>query len=285
MIFLNVDPLTIGFSPCPNDTFIFYALLHKKIQSDLDFLPFISDVEELNKKVLNAELPVSKVSFGILGKCLDDYVVLDSGCAMGRGCGPLLVSKNDISNKELKGLRIAIPGENTTAALLLKLFDPGAQNLIPMPFFEIPGAVSRGDADLGLIIHETRFTYPSFGLKCIKDLGKWWEAETGLPIPLGGIVAKRSLGSAILKKIDKAIFDSVTFSMKYPAQSLSFIKKHAQETSEEVIRRHIDLYVNDYTIKIDEKGILALRTLIRKGQERGMFKYLSCDKNHIVFQR
>ena len=282
---IHADPLHIGLSPCPNDTFIFYALLHDKVDSRVKFLPFMTDVEELNKKVLKGELPVSKVSFGMLGKYLDDYIVLNSGSAMGRGCGPLLVSKKKVSPEDMESLRIAIPGINTTAALLLKLFAPGAKNLIPMPFFEIPGSVLREEADCGVIIHETRFTYTSYGLHCIKDLGEWWESETGLPIPLGGIVAKRSLGQKLLLDIDRTIHESVSYSIKNPSQAQAFIKEHAQETSPEVIRNHIDLYVNEFTLNMGKEGKFALETLMKKATGLGIFKGCSPKAQNMVLQK
>ncbi|MEK7331839.1 MAG: 1,4-dihydroxy-6-naphthoate synthase, partial [Nitrospirota bacterium] len=194
--------LSLGYSPCPNDTFIFYALVHGKIDTgDLQFKEILLDVETLNRSAIKGELDITKVSYNAFGNLRDDYCLLRSGGALGRGCGPLVVSKRNYSMKDLKGKRIAIPGELTTAYLLLQLYDPDLKkNIKVMPFNMVMDAVKKGEVDAGLIIHESRFTYKAYGLKKVIDLGEWWEKETGLPIPLGCIIAKRSMGEDLIHK-------------------------------------------------------------------------------------
>ncbi len=259
--------ITIGLSPCPNDTLIFYGLLHGKVPCPYRFKPFMADVEELNQKTLSRSIDISKVSFHVLGHVLDDYVLLRTGSALGRGCGPLLVAKRRICPEELQTSRIAIPGEYTTASLLLKLYAPDVQHLVPMFFADIPEAVAKGSVDAGLIIHESRFTFEELGLTCLRDLGQWWEETTNLPIPLGGIIAKRSLGSSLLLEIEMALRQSVVYGLRNRHEGMAFIRNHAQELSEEVINKHIDLYVTDYTVNIGEDGLKAVKYLLEKGEE------------------
>ncbi|MGD2080223.1 MAG: 1,4-dihydroxy-6-naphthoate synthase, partial [Nitrospirota bacterium] len=191
--------LTLGYSPCPNDTFIFYALVRGKIETGgLSFLETLEDVETLNRMALRGALDVTKVSTHALGFLREDYCLLRSGGALGRGCGPLIVAREPLEARDLRGKRIAIPGTLTTAYLLMRLFDPMLKDIEAMPFHRIMDAVSSGSADAGLIIHEGRFTYPGYGLHEVLDLGRWWEDATGLPIPLGSIVAKRELGTETL---------------------------------------------------------------------------------------
>jgi 1,4-dihydroxy-6-naphthoate synthase len=263
--------LTLGFSPCPNDTFIFYALLNQKIDTrGLTFAPHIEDVETLNRLAMAKTLDVTKVSCHAFHYLQDDYLFLRSGGAFGRGCGPLIVSKELLGQKDLKGKSIAIPGEMTTAYLLLKLFfdatlkiKPSA--IVPMPFHEIPAAVRDGKVDAGLIIHESRFTYPEYGLSRVLDLGEWWEKETGLPIPLGGIIAKKSLGPQIAV-IEDLIKKSVEYALKHKEETMPFIRKYSQELSEIVINSHIGLYVNDFTLDMGEEGHTSLQELLRRAQ-------------------
>jgi 1,4-dihydroxy-6-naphthoate synthase len=267
----NNTRITLGLSSCPNDTFIFYALLHNKVSLHYKLLPFISDIEELNRRVLARSIDVCKVSFHVLGHVLNDYMLLSSGSAMGRGCGPLLLAKSHLDYQNFDKYRIAIPGEYTTATLLLKLFAPKVKHLVPMNFSLIPQAVAKGEVDGGVIIHETRFTYHDLGLICIKDLGSWWEEQTGSPIPLGGIIARRSLGIDLLKVIDGALKESVRFAFEHPESTSNFVKEHAQEMSYQVMRRHIDLYVNHYTLDLGEEGIKAIEFLLKQGQQNGVF--------------
>ncbi|MBI4839305.1 MAG: 1,4-dihydroxy-6-naphthoate synthase [Nitrospirae bacterium] len=274
--------LSMGYSPCPNDTFIFYALVHGKIDTkNLKFNEILLDVETLNHKALPAEPDLTKISYHAFGHVRRNYCLLRAGGALGRGCGPLVVAKNECAMEELRGKKIAIPGRLTTAFLLLQMFDPFFLTsnsklltlnsvFVEMPFNKIIDAVLNGDVDAGLIIHESRFTYPSYGLKKIIDLGEWWESETGLPIPLGGIIAKRSLGEGLHKKINKLIRASVEYAFGNRPETLDYIKKHSQELSEEVINQHINLYVNDYTLDLGPEGENAVNELLRRAEEAGI---------------
>ncbi len=255
--------LSLGYSPCPNDTFIFYALAHKKVRGGMEFSETLKDVETRNRMAMRGELAVTKVSFSSFGQIREDYCLLHSGSALGRGCGPLIVAKNRINTANLAGKKIAIPGKMTTAYLLLQLFDPDIRNVVEMPFDRIMNAVSLGTVDAGLIIHEGRFTYPKYGLAELVDLGEWWERETGLPIPLGGIVAKRSLGADVINRIDRTLKKSVEFAFANRRMTRDYIKEHAQEMDDEVIDQHIGLYVNDYTLDIGGGADAVEELLIR----------------------
>lgn len=263
--------LTLGFSPCPNDTFMFYPLVHRLVDTGgLAFLERLEDVETLNQLALKGELDVSKVSFHALGYIRDDYVLLRSGSALGRGCGPLLVACDRIDPAELRGKTIAIPGRYTTALLLLRLFDPEMNNFIIMPFNEIMDAVLSGNVDAGVIIHESRFTYRGFGLQKLLDLGEWWEGETGLPIPLGGIVARRSLGVENIAAVERALRAGVEYARSHPDEAAHFIREHAQEMSEEVCASHIGLYVNDFSVELGDEGEQAIDCLLKRAENSGI---------------
>ncbi|OGW58402.1 MAG: 1,4-dihydroxy-6-naphthoate synthase [Nitrospirae bacterium RBG_16_43_8] len=266
--------LSLGYSPCPNDTFIFYALVHGKIDTgDLSFKEILLDVETLNQKALKGELDITKVSYNAFGNLREGYCLLRSGGAFGRGCGPLVVASKECKMKDLKGKTIAIPGELTTAYLFLQFYDPDFKsNVKAMPFHEIMGAVKEGKVDAGLIIHEGRFTYPSYGLKKIIDLGEWWEKETGLSIPLGCIIAKRSLGINVISKVERLIMESVLYAMSRRDESVKYIKEHSQEFDDSIIAEHIDLYVNDYSIDIGDEGIMTVRKLLSMAEGRGIIK-------------
>ncbi|MBF0458395.1 MAG: 1,4-dihydroxy-6-naphthoate synthase [Nitrospirae bacterium] len=253
---------TLGYSPCPNDTFIFYALVHKKVDcGGLDFIEHIEDVETLNQMALEGRLDITKVSAAAYGHIGGRYERLRSGGAAGWGCGPLLVSRERLS--DLRGKRLAIPGEMTTAYVLAGLFDfKLRENVIVMPFDKIIPAVRDGEADLGLIIHEGRFTYKDYGLNLVADLGAWWERETGLPIPLGVIAAKREIPSAVRSQIDNAIKASVAYAYANTDEVMEYVRRYAQELSDEVIMNHIRLYVNDYTIDSGSEGERAVETLL-----------------------
>ena len=266
--------ITLGFSPCPNDTFIFYALVNREIDTrGLDFKLNIEDVETLNRLAMARALDVTKISCHAFHQLQDDYRFLRSGGAFGRGCGPLIISKLPYTEKDLKNKSIAIPGEMTTAYLLLKLFFDATYRakpltIVPMLFHEIPAAVRDGKVDAGLIIHESRFTYHEFGLSRVVDLGEWWENETGLPVPLGGIIARKSLGPKI-EIIEELIRNSVEYSIAHKDEALPFIKKHSQELSEIVINNHIGLYVNDFTLEMGEEGLASLSELIGRAKKAG----------------
>jgi 1,4-dihydroxy-6-naphthoate synthase len=259
--------LTLGFSPCPNDTFIFHALVNGIIPAGgLAFRERLEDVESLNQLVLDRILDISKISFHLLGHIRDDYALLRSGGALGRGCGPLVVARDRFDPRELRGKRVAIPGRYTTACLLLRLFDPALGPLVIMPFHEIMEAVARGDVDAGVIIHESRFTYRGYGLHALLDLGEWWEGETGRPIPLGGIVARRSLGTQLLTAVEDALRESVLFAQSHPGEATGYIRSHSREMSDEVCAAHIKLYVNRYTVELGSDGEAAVATLLERAE-------------------
>jgi 1,4-dihydroxy-6-naphthoate synthase len=264
--------LTLGYSPCPNDTFIFHALVHGIVGADgLAFRERLEDVETLNRLAAGGVLDVSKVSYGAIPHLVRDYVLLRSGGALGRGCGPLVVARGeDVGRDGLRGRRIAIPGRNTTANLLLRLFAPDAPAGIEMVYTDIMPAVERGDVDAGLIIHESRFTYPRHGLVKVVDLGEWWEETTGLPIPLGGILARRDLGNEAIRAVDDAIRRSVEHAFAHPADWKEYVRRHAQEMDEEVQQRHIDLYVNHFTADLGDEGERAIHELFARARAAGV---------------
>lgn len=264
--------LSLGYSSCPNDTFIFYALAHKKVRGNVEFSETLKDVETLNRMALRGELDVTKVSFSAFCHLREDYCLLHSGSALGRGCGPLIVAKDRINIADLAGKKIAIPGKMTTAYLLLQLFDPDIRNVVEMPFDRIMNAVSLGAVDAGLIIHEGRFTYPKYGLQEIVDLGKWWEEETGLPIPLGGIIAKRSLGADVTNEVDRMLKKSVEFAFANRSMTRGYIKEHAQELDDDVIDQHIGLYVNDFTLEIGD-GAAAVEELLKRSEKLNLITH------------
>ncbi len=263
--------LSLGFSPCPNDTFMFYPLVHGLVDTGgLSYRERLEDVETLNRLALAGELDVSKVSYHALGHIRDNYALLRAGSALGRGCGPLLVATDRIDPADLRGRTIAVPGRYTTAKLLLRLFDPGLDKFIVMPFNEIMDAVLSGNVDAGLIIHESRFTYQGFGLHKLLDLGEWWEGETGLPIPLGGIVARRSLGAETIAAVERALKAGVGYARSHPDEAARYIGEHAQEMSPEVCAAHIGLYVNDFSADLGEEGIRAITCLLQRAEEAGL---------------
>ena len=266
------SPLSIGFSPCPNDTFIFHALMHGLVADpQLSFSKeILADVETLNEWALEGRLDVSKVSFHAFGHILDDYVLLDAGSALGLGCGPLLVAGKPLTNADLERGKIAIPGNYTTAVMLLRLFAPQCDNLVVMSFEQIMPAIIAGEVDAGVIIHESRFTYPQYGLHLIQDLGQWWEEVSGHPIPLGGIVAKRSLGEEKIAIIQRLIRDSVRWAFSNPESSRDYIKQHAQEMDAQVTREHIKLYVNSSSEHLENEDVMAITDFLKRGREAGI---------------
>ena len=264
--------LSLGFSPCPNDCFMLDAIVHRRIDLEgLEFEVRMADVEALNKDAFSRATDVTKLSFHAFAYCMSDYVLLDAGSALGRNCGPLLISKREISADEVGAghLRIAIPGRYTTANLLMGLAFPAAQDKAEMLFSAIEAAVACGRCDAGLIIHENRFTYGLKGLKKIIDLGEFWEGETGAPIPLGGIVTRRSLPDEVKLAVNRLVRRSVEYAFAHPQASLPFVRQHAQEMSEEVMYRHIDLYVNDYSVALERDGRRAVELLFERGRTTG----------------
>jgi len=260
--------LTLGFSTCPNDTFIFDAMIHGKIDTEgLEFVTKMADVEELNREAFASSIDITKLSYHAYAYIAEHYVLLHSGSALGRNNGPLLISKHKIYPDEVNNLKIGIPGKNTTANLLLGIAYPKATNKHEYLFSDIEEAVLSGELDAGLIIHENRFTYEAKGLKKIVDLGEFWEQKTGLPIPLGGIVVNRRLPLEIQQKIDRVLQRSVQFAFENRRESLPFIKHYAQEMSEEVMYKHINLYVNNFTLQLCSEGQKAVETLYKIASE------------------
>jgi 1,4-dihydroxy-6-naphthoate synthase len=255
--------LTIGFSPCPNDTFIFDALINGQIDTeDLRFEPVFADVQTLNEWALEGKLDVSKISYGVLPLLLERYQVLESGGALGRGVGPLLISKAPLSAKQVNEGLIGIPGKNTTAHMLFSLAYPEAKNKKFLVFSDLENAVLEGRVDAAVIIHENRFTYQQKGLVKIVDLGEYWEEHTGNPIPLGGIVVRKEYPAELKLKLNDLIRSSVQYSLQRYPQITEYIKANAQEMDEAVMRQHIDLYVNDYSVALGEQGKSAVDKLL-----------------------
>lgn len=267
--------LTIGYSPCPNDCFIFDALIHGKIDTEgLQFEVLLEDVETLNKKALKGELDITKLSYHAFAYVLENYILLRSGSALGFNCGPLLIQDARRTMKDLNSnSKIAIPGKLTTANLLLSIAYPNLTNKVEYLFSDIENAVLSGEVDAGLIIHENRFTYQDRGLKKIMDLGEFWDSLIHAPIPLGGIVIKRNLSNDLQQKVNRLIKKSVGFAFANPESSMDYVKAHAQEMSEEVIKKHIALYVNNFSIDLGETGINAVQLLFNKAKELNLFKF------------
>ncbi len=254
--------LTLGFSPCPNDTFIFDALVNKKIDTEgLDFDVVLDDVQSLNEWATAGKLDITKLSYGVLPLVLDKYIVLNSGSALGRGVGPLLIRSSNFENENIEDCVIAIPGQNTTAHLLFSLAYPTAKNKVFLRYDKIEDFVLQNEG-LGVIIHENRFTYQQKGLHKIIDLGDYWEKETGSAIPLGGIVVKRDIEKPVQEKVDALIKKSIEYAYTNYPELNDYIRKHSQEMSEDVMRKHIDLYVNNYSLALGHQGKTAVLKLL-----------------------
>lgn len=259
--------LTLGFSPCPNDTFIFDALVNGDIDTgDIQYEPVLDDVETLNRWALEGKLAVSKVSYGVVPNILSTYNMLESGGAMGMGVGPLLITTPQnalLTEEQLNQLPIAIPGENTTAHVLLSFAFPQLKKKVFTVFSQIEEAILSGAVAAGVIIHENRFTYQDKGLVLIKDLGKYWEDQLQSPIPLGGIAIQHNIPRDIQVKVNQHIADSITKAWEqYPLLS-NYVRSHAQEMSEQVMRQHIQLYVNDFSLSVGETGKKAVGTFLK----------------------
>jgi 1,4-dihydroxy-6-naphthoate synthase len=265
--------LSLAFSPCPNDCFMFDAIVHQRIDLEgLEFSVTLADIEALNHAAFAGEPDVTKISFHAYAYCADRYVLLDAGSALGRNCGPLLISRRAIDRAEVErgDLAIAIPGRYTTANLLCGLAFPNARNKSEVLFSEIEPALLAGLFDAGVIIHENRFTYQARGLRKIEDLGEFWETETGAPIPLGGIVAKRSLPDEVKRAVNRVMRRSVEYAFAHRDASQSYVRAHAQEMSEEVMYQHIDLYVNEYSVDLGSEGRRAVQVLFERAQRAGI---------------
>lgn len=252
--------LKFGLSPCPNDTFIFHALIYKLIDwKGLDFEFIIADVEELNKRAEVGELDITKISYAAYSNLIDKYIVLNSGSALGYANGPLVVSKRKIFVDELYDARIATPGFGTTANALFKMLAPDAKNLSEYLFSDIEDAILSDEVDAGILIHENRFTYKQKGLKLVQDLGAFWEQKTKMPIPLGGIIARRDIGEDVLSAVDKIVSDSVWYAKKNPLAAVPFMKKKAQTIDDDVMQQHLELFVNDQTLCLNDEGREAIK--------------------------
>tara|TARA_B100000809_G_scaffold252685_1_gene287679 strand:- start:6377 stop:7213 length:837 start_codon:yes stop_codon:yes gene_type:complete len=263
------EKLSIGFSPCPNDTFIFDALVHHKIDTEgLDFDVYLGDVEDLNNKAFHGELDITKISYHAYGYLTADYVLLNSGSALGKGCGPLLIKQSNDKELDLENSTIAIPGKYTTANFLLSIAHPEAKNKKEILFSDIENAVINKEVDAGLIIHENRFTYQDKGLEKIIDLGEFWENTTGHLIPLGGIIIKRNLPVATIEKVNRILKKSIEFAFKTPTEPLEYMKEHSQEMSEKVMMQHVELYVNKYSIDLGKEGRNAITQMFNLAQEK-----------------
>jgi 1,4-dihydroxy-6-naphthoate synthase len=272
---LHQTHFSLGFSPCPNDTFMFDAMVHGKIDTEgLTFNAVLEDVETLNRNAESNVLDISKVSFAAFTHLTDKYQLLNSGAALGNGVGPLLISLREVIDLEDPNITIAIPGKNTTANFLFSLFFPKAKNKIEMVFSEIENAVLSGKVDAGVIIHENRFTYAAKGLKKLFDLGQLWEKQTGKPIPLGGIVVRKTFNSDIREKIDRIVRRSVEFAFANRDSSADYVREYSQEMESHVIQQHIETYVNDFSVDLGDKGREAIYTLFEKSINAGMISYM-----------
>ncbi|HRG86738.1 MAG TPA: 1,4-dihydroxy-6-naphthoate synthase [Chitinophagales bacterium] len=261
--------LSIAYSPCPNDTFIFDALAHQKIDTEgLTFDIIHGDVETLNREAMDGKYDITKLSYHAFAYMSNHYQLLTAGSALGRGCGPLMISKDEIPRSKIEFCLIGIPGRLTTANFLMTLAFPEAATKKEMVFNEIENALLNDAIDIGLIIHENRFTYIHKGLKKIIDLGEWWEKKYQLPIPLGGIVTRRDFDPALQLKINRVVKRSVEFALANPAQTMQYVRDHAQEMDEQVMQQHIALYVNDFSVDLGEEGKAAITALYEVAAEK-----------------
>ncbi|MFO7869300.1 MAG: 1,4-dihydroxy-6-naphthoate synthase [Bacteroidales bacterium] len=273
-----MEKITIGFSSCPNDTFIFDALLHNKIDTQgLQFIPHIADVEELNHMAIEGTLACTKMSFFAFLHSFAQYHILDSGSALGYKNGPLFICSQHNTKNINTHSRIALPGKHTTAHLLFSIAYPEYTNKMFMQFSDIEHAIQSGEADAGVIIHENRFTYAQRGFEAICDLGNYWEQHTHSPIPLGCIATHKHIPLSIAQKINSLIQESILYARAHPAEAMPFIQKHAQNLSPEIIEKHIALFVNDFSIHLQNKGKQAIYTLITKAVDTGIIPPVSSD--------
>jgi 1,4-dihydroxy-6-naphthoate synthase len=267
--------LTLGFSPCPNDTFIFDAMVHGRIDTEgLEFDYFLADVEELNRKAISAEVDITKISYHAYAYVAQNYLILDSGSALGYHNGPLLLSKNKISTSNLGKKKIAIPGKFTTANLLFSIAWPDSKNKVEYLFSDIDNAILNGEVDAGLIIHETRFTYYKRGLHKLADLGEFWEKLSGMPIPLGAIVISRNIPEDVALKVNRIIRKSLEYAYKDSFASYDFVAGNAKDMDSTVMNNHIKLYVNEFSLDLGEKGKEAIKVLFRIAGQKGVIPSL-----------
>jgi 1,4-dihydroxy-6-naphthoate synthase len=254
--------LRFGYTPCPNDAFAFHALAHGLVDAPFEVEPVLHDIEELNRRAADGELELTKLSFGAAAAAGDGYRLLRSGAALGRGVGPLVVARSPLSLAEAAGRTIAVPGRETTAFLLLRLAAPPLAGVVELRYDRILEAVVSGEVDAGLIIHESRFTYRDHGLVAVADLGEWWEAETGLPVPLAGIFARGDLDPETAEAAEAAVRASVEYAFAHPEASRDYVREHSQEMSDEVCAAHIALYVNENSIDLGDEGLVAVERLL-----------------------
>jgi len=264
---MKSNPLTCAYSTCPNDTFVFCEL---EKQPDIEV--HLHDVETLNRLAFAGTFDITKLSFHAWLLLQEEYQLLRVGSALGRGCGPLVIRRTDKSAAFNRDSVVAVPGEYTTAHLLFQLWMPECQNRIFMPFDQIMGAVESGQADAGVIIHEGRFVFEERGFECLQDLGDWWEGETGLPIPLGCIAAKKSLGAERIGAFEARLAHSIQAAFDDPDSTSEYVKAHAQELADEVVREHIKTYVNEFTLDLGEDGRAAIDKLQEKAQAAGVIQ-------------
>ncbi len=261
--------LSIAFSTCPNDTFIFDAMVNGRIDTEgIEYVPIVADIEELNERAIATSYDITKMSFYAFGFVIDQYAVLPYGNALGRGVGPVLVAREPMTEEQIQKARIAIPGKYTTANFILGLAYPKVKETVPMLFSAIENAVLSGEADAGLLIHENRFTYEDKGLVKIADLGTYWEDQMDMPIPLGGIGIRRFLPRTIQDKVLRAVKNSIEYAFKNPDDSAAFIKRYADTPDPDIVKKHIALYVNEYTRELDSTGREAIRSLFKKAREK-----------------
>jgi 1,4-dihydroxy-6-naphthoate synthase len=271
------QPLELAFSPCPNDTFIFHAWVAGLLPDAPAVTPVYADIDVLNGWAAAGKTDLVKVSYAALPTLLADYALLPSGGALGRGCGPLVVTSKAREGKSLAGASVAIPGMRTTAYVLFRLWaqDQGVGSIEVLPFDKIMPAVAAGTVDAGLIIHESRFTYPTYGLTALVDLGDWWESDTGLPIPLGAILARRSLGEQEIARLGATIRASVEYAWAQPEASRSYVMEHSQEMAPEVADQHVALYVNSFSANLGDEGYAAISGLLERAEAAGLTPPLS----------
>jgi 1,4-dihydroxy-6-naphthoate synthase len=271
------QPLELAFSPCPNDTFIFHAWVAGLLPDAPSVTPVYADIDVLNGWAAAGKADLVKVSYAALPTLLADYALLPSGGALGRGCGPLVVTSQAREGRSLAGAKVAIPGERTTAYVLFRLWaqDQGVASIEVLPFDKIMPAVAAGTVDAGLIIHESRFTYPTYGLTALVDLGDWWETETGLPIPLGAILARRSLGEQEIARLGATVRASVEYAWAHPEASRGYVLEHSQEMAPEVVDQHIGLYVNSFSADLGDEGYAAITGLLERAEAAGLTPPLS----------
>ncbi|MCA6092380.1 1,4-dihydroxy-6-naphthoate synthase [Streptomyces sp. SCA3-4] len=275
-------PLRIAYSPCPNDTFVFDAWAHGRVPGAPALDVTFADIDVTNGMAERGEFDVLKVSYAVLPWVLDEYALLPCGGALGRGCGPLVLTKEAAEPAGLAGKTVAVPSERSTAYLLFRLWAAtevpgGVGEVVVLPFHEIMPAVRDGKVDAGLVIHEARFTYRDYGLTCLADMGEHWEDTTGLPIPLGAIIAKRSLGAPVLRQLAEAASTSVRMAWDDPTASRPYVLEHAQEMDPAVADQHIGLYVNEFTAGLGEAGYAAVRGLLTRAAAEGLVPPLGPD--------